>query len=44
VVEIVPVADMRQVTLTWPIIFESVKDKETNLRTTYHMANYVPIL
>ena len=29
VVEIVPVADMRQVTLTWPIIFESVEDKES---------------
>lgn len=28
IVEIVPVADIRQVILTWPIVFESVKDKE----------------
>jgi len=28
IVEIVPVADMRQVTITWPIIYESLEDKE----------------
>ena len=28
IVEIVPVADQRQVTLTWPIIYESLEDKE----------------
>lgn len=28
IVEIVPVADMRQVTLTWPIVYQSLEDKE----------------
>lgn len=28
IVEAVPVADLRQVTLTWPIVFSSVQDKE----------------
>lgn len=29
VVEVVPVADLRQVILTWPILFDSVQDKES---------------
>lgn len=28
IVKVVPVADLRQVTLTWPILFENVQDKE----------------